>query len=296
MEHLLSQLKHEQPLEAHISYKLSHEFKKRMQPFMDAMGLAYFSIHFADKKGNFTMLYTDPEVERIIYNPANCHLGAFQAGLNRYHQLKEGLKEAAIERLKTEHQLTYGLSIHTKASDEYHYIHGAISESTDSQQPNLIFQPDILMYAKNHALEHCLNLIQEAKTQYLDFPLKSTSTAAKLLCAYWKNRIEEITKIHKRFRSQKACFRYKGRFTKLSNREFECLLLLISRETNKQIASQMKVSIKHIERTIAKIKDKLGCYSREQLIEAAYYNGLIEDCQPYYLGLDGNLKESWSTP
>lgn len=295
MENLLSQLKHKQPLEDHISYQLADKFKERMQPFMDEMGLAFFSIHIFNEKGDFTMLYTDRGVEQILYDPSMHHIGVFRTALNRYSELKQGLTKEALKQLSDKHNISFGLSYITKLANEYHVSHAAISENTSTQSANLIFQPDILLYTRNYALENCADLIAQAKTQYLEFPLNTPTKIAKHLCQHWKTVMQKRFNFHKKICNNKATFRYKDHFSRLSTREFECYLLLLNRNTNKEIASKMTVSVKHIERTIAKIKTKLGCYSRDQLIEAAYYNGLIEGCQAHYADPRGGLNESWTT-
>lgn len=61
----------------------------------------------------------------------------------------------------------------------------------------------------------------------------------------------------------------------LSNRQQECLALLIRGKTYKEISHALNVSDRTIEDHIHAIKYKLGCYNKSQLIEKAIDSGFL---------------------
>lgn len=61
----------------------------------------------------------------------------------------------------------------------------------------------------------------------------------------------------------------------LTERQQICLFLLIRGKTAKNIASILNISIKTIEEHTAKIKQKMNCFSKSQLIEKAIDNGFL---------------------
>ena len=61
----------------------------------------------------------------------------------------------------------------------------------------------------------------------------------------------------------------------LTDRQQECLFLLIRGKSAKQIANILAVSLRTVEDHIIKIKQKLNCYNKSQLIEKAIDSGFL---------------------
>jgi DNA-binding CsgD family transcriptional regulator len=70
---------------------------------------------------------------------------------------------------------------------------------------------------------------------------------------------------------------------RLSEREADCLLLLIQGKTSAEISEKFKLSKRTVETYIENIKNKLGCASKSELIDKVLHLGLnavIGDVQP----------------
>lgn len=65
----------------------------------------------------------------------------------------------------------------------------------------------------------------------------------------------------------------------LSKREQECLYYLLRGHTAKSIGNQLNISSKTVEYHIRKLKEKLFCYNKSQLIEKSIALGLL-NCIP----------------
>jgi len=61
----------------------------------------------------------------------------------------------------------------------------------------------------------------------------------------------------------------------LSIRESQCLFFLIRGQTTKEIAANLQLSHKTVETYIGRIKNKLRCRTKSQLIEMAIHNGYV---------------------
>jgi DNA-binding CsgD family transcriptional regulator len=61
----------------------------------------------------------------------------------------------------------------------------------------------------------------------------------------------------------------------LSDRQLECLFLLMRGKTSKQIAAILELSPRTIETHIEDIKEKFNCQSKSELIEKAINEGFM---------------------
>lgn len=62
----------------------------------------------------------------------------------------------------------------------------------------------------------------------------------------------------------------------LSKRETECLLHLLEGKSNKEIASQLFISVRTVESYIDSIKTKLGCFNKSELLSKAVQSKLTD--------------------
>lgn len=78
-------------------------------------------------------------------------------------------------------------------------------------------------------------------------------------------------------RGQQFCFLLNDYIQdyKFSTRELECLFFVLRGKTNKGIAGLLNLSPRTVESYIDQIKFKMGCLTREELIEKSIYLGYI---------------------
>lgn len=62
----------------------------------------------------------------------------------------------------------------------------------------------------------------------------------------------------------------------LTRREFEVLQLIVDGRCNKQIANELKISVKTVEIHVSKILQKLQVTSRNTAVTKAIKQGLVE--------------------
>ncbi|HLW97919.1 MAG TPA: LuxR C-terminal-related transcriptional regulator [Candidatus Acidoferrales bacterium] len=67
-----------------------------------------------------------------------------------------------------------------------------------------------------------------------------------------------------------------ARFQLITEREREVMRLLVSNETNKQVAFDLHISVRTVEIHRRRIMEKLGLHSIGELVHLAIRNGIVE--------------------
>jgi len=65
---------------------------------------------------------------------------------------------------------------------------------------------------------------------------------------------------------------HNGQFTRITNKEFDCLQSLSKGATSKVIANRQGLSYRTVEHRITEIKEKLQCHTKQQLIDLFWVN------------------------
>ena len=149
---------------------------------------------------------------------------------------------------------------------------GISSENLKSQ--DFIYNSDFIHNLFHQLITTTEDLILQAKQHYM--PMPTYSTAAKLM---WKIIHQSLTKKNARRTlslNDKQNLYYKGNYCTLNPAQLQCLMEFLSNKRVDDIAQSLKRSNRSIEKILTDIKTKLGCLNRDQLIEAALNNNLIE--------------------
>lgn len=78
----------------------------------------------------------------------------------------------------------------------------------------------------------------------------------------------------------------------LTKKEIICLSCLFSGQSNKQIATELHISVRTVEDHIENLRDKLNCASKQQLIFKAFKNNLMDDVHQKFIPLRNMMLRS----
>jgi DNA-binding CsgD family transcriptional regulator len=78
----------------------------------------------------------------------------------------------------------------------------------------------------------------------------------------------------------------------LSKRETECLFHLLEGKSNKQVAKLLNISVRTVEDYLNNVKNKLGCFSKEELIFKAIKSGILDSVRENFNALNKEIVNS----
>lgn len=137
-------------------------------------------------------------------------------------------------------------------------------------------------------LAHCFDLF-EVHDGYVDVCCFGSTANNQSIINYYINNIDQLEKFYANFKEQTASIMATTTNNKLilptsmqlnfnskmlnqptkqllTNRQLQCLRLLINGQTAKQISEKLHLSIRTVEHYLEAIKHKLDCHSRAELI------------------------------
>lgn len=101
----------------------------------------------------------------------------------------------------------------------------------------------------------------------------------ELTSQYFKRICHQLKRIDKRFQGEIQHGSYYLNSpcaeANISNKEFECLFYLVRGKTAKGISEMMHLSRRTVEYHIVRLKEKLNCTTRSDLVEKAIDNGYV---------------------
>ena len=266
---LLSQLQPTIVFKNHLSSQLVEEFAERMQPLMKQMGLNYLALWQFTSTG-YTALYSNLAIAEAFQDYNNYHLGVMRVQANHVSNLKAGLTQEALDTLKQQHNIAEGCTLTLQQGEGHFGIHAT---ADNHETLMLISQQEIMTQVMKETFAECPDLLEKVQAQVIPWPSKGA--AAKAIKAHYTQVLKSRFARKKSHIKNDFTAEYNGHVTKLSAREFECLQLIIHRNTNDEVAEALNLSLTRTEKMIRQIKTKLRCYNRDQLAAAAMQSGLL---------------------
>lgn len=244
----------------------SNHIRKTTQPLRDRFGINYFFYSLIDNEGKYVALCDCPDwaeyyvSEQIfLYDPYLRHPSVYQSGiLIDDHEI---ILKSTTKMLKTDKTV-----ILVQKGDSWVEIFGFCGNTKTSSIESLsLNHPQILKSFGAHfkrELSPILNNMEDEANSLIylkgdDFFCKQpicTQVSSTALIAFYKDL------------GMKCDFE---KAKKLSTRERQCLKILIEDKSAKEIASLLGLSSRTIEYYLENIKDKLSCWSKQEVIAYA---------------------------
>lgn len=253
--------------------KYSTQIRKTTQPLRDHFGIGYFTYHRIDNAGKYTVLVDRPDwaeyyVDEQIYlnDPYLRHPSVYQSGISLIdsHGSPE-YKETVVKAGRKVLNMEMGAILIQKQEDFVEFFGFSANKKTSSLESLYLNQPQLLTSFATHFKKEMGSVLMrmEKETDSLknlkgnDFtcsqPIYPDITPATLL-AYYKDigMDQQIEKLEK-----------------LSVREKQCLKLLVQDKSAKETAAALGLSGRTVESYFENIKNKLGCWSKHEVLQRA---------------------------
>ncbi len=252
--------------------KYSNQIRKATQPLRDHFGVGYFTYHQIDEMGKYVVLVDRPDwaeryvSEKIFLNdPYLRHPQVYNSGLCLVENNgNEEYKKKIVKEGKAILNADIGVMLIQKQEDRVEFF-GFAGNKTSALNDIYLNHPGLLKsftaYFKNN-IAHLLTKMSEEATSLL------TLKGEDFLCNF---PVNSGISAHSHF----AYLKDLGlkveveRAKKLSRRERECLKFLIEEKSAKETAAILGLSPRTIEFYFENIKDKLSCWSKQEVLELA---------------------------
>ncbi len=246
--------------ENHISYEAESVVQKLIKPLQEKLSISYFnySITYPDTSG-FTLHNNARFYESWFTNEfPMCEL-SFEPGWYTW----ETCSTPTFLALSKQMDIGDGVILFERRNGMM--ITSAFASTVDNKQaPNTFLNNlTILKRFSGYFSEQCKNYIDRAHSQRIT-PLQD-----KIMQIQPEPRnyfIDNDLSSHELFHP----------FNLLSVREYECFRLLINSYSTMAISEKLGISTNTVNVYISRIKRKLQCYNKQQMLEKVKSTGLVE--------------------
>ncbi len=247
----------------HISYDAQKRVKQILSPLSKMAGISYF---------NYSITYEN-RTHFTLHTNANYYESWF---LNEYPMWESHIKSGwyLCESINDKDKIDKGLSfghgngiIHINHfEDRSEVIAFATSPENRSVLNFYLNNLNLLQRFKNHFEEEAADLIGIASSQLIDIPLIMTNN---------ENFVENNFSIHDKKPAVNDHFD-SSRLNLLSVRELECYSYLIRGYGLSYISNQLNIAIPTVSNYISRIKQKLKCSKKEEMLLLAEKENIVE--------------------
>jgi DNA-binding CsgD family transcriptional regulator len=248
----------------HISLQSEAQIKHILAPLANSCGIQYFSygVNFADTSG-FTLISHAEYYESAInqeFPLCGFHL---DAGWHLWNTTLPSAQKKLSENLN----IGNGILFVNHQEDRTEIIEFATQADNDGIYDFYMNNSNILKKFMNYFKNEAVDLIEIAKDQAIK-PL-----ASMIL----ENKIAQISNTQK-YHAELTAMLNEASYplSLLSKREMQCFLYLIKGYSISEISKEIDLAIPTIANYICRIKQKLKCSSKQEMIKLAYDLGFIE--------------------
>ena len=248
--------------ENHISYEAQSVVQKLIKPLKDKLAINYFnySVTYPDTSG-FTLHNNAKFYESWFENEFPMSELYFEPGWYRWETC------GSLKFLENSQQMDIGNGIVLFQRQNEKMITTAFATSVDNRlaYETYLNNLNLLKRFSNYFSENSKNIMDLAQNELI-VPLPEKIMQVDAAPSMGLPDAELIS--HELFYP----------FNELSTREQACLRLLISGYSTMVISEKLNISINTVNVYISRIKRKLQCYNKQQIIEKAQSAGIIEYC------------------
>lgn len=247
----------------HISYAAQDRVKKILSPLSKLANITYFnySITYPDYT-HFTLHCNKDYYESWFLNHFplwECH---FKSGWYLWNDIRSEGKNELADNLGISNGIIY--INHKEDRTE------AFSFATSPENTKIVNfylnNLNLLKRFKNHFEEEAAEFINVANSQLIRIPQNMTKDIHFISNNSMFHENEMLT--NEQFETSP--------FNELSNRELECYSLLIRGYTLSYISNKLGIAIPTVSNYITRIKQKLKCDKKEEMLHLAEKNNVVE--------------------
>jgi DNA-binding CsgD family transcriptional regulator len=253
--------------------KHTNRIRKTTQPLHDHFGIGYFTYHKIDNTGKYTVLVDRPEwaehyVSEQIYlnDPYLRHPSVYKSGISliESHGTDE-YKEIVLQAGKNVLDMDMGAILIQKNEGSVEFFGFSGNKKNSLLQGLYLNRPQVLKSFANHfktELKPILTQMEQEAGSLVDLKGKDffcdelivPDIDPKMLLAYYRDLGIKVEHSNAK---------------KLSNRERQCLKLLIEEKSAKETAIILNLSTRTVESYFENIKCKLSCWNKSELLKLA---------------------------
>lgn len=253
--------------------KNSNQIKKATQPLQDHFGIKYFTYHRIDNDGKYTVLLDRPEwaehyVSQQIFllDPYLRHPSVYQSGMHLVAtQGTDEYREQVLSSGKQVLDMDTGILVINKSSDYVEFFGYSGNKSNSALESLYLNHQKVL----NSFAQHFKRTMKTLLT-------KMQKEASSLLHLKGPDYLCDIP-IHANIDSEACLAFYKDigmeqeleMMRKLSERERDCLKLLLKDNSAKETAQKLGLSPRTVEFYFENIKNKLSCINKKEILKIA---------------------------
>lgn len=252
--------------------KYSNRIQKATRPLHEHLGIDYFTYHRIDREGKYTVLVDRPDwaeyyvqekfylMDPYLRHPDVYESGTCVIGLHGSEEYKDEIFKAA-----SKFDMTDCLMVIEKSDDAVEFFGYA------GHRRNCNFSK---LYGNHHPL---LNAFSKHFKEQLGQILSLQEEEAHILPStkgqdfYLPTFISPIIEGNSTqlFLKEIGMGNFCKMAERLTNREKECLEIMLEGKSSKEIAAQLSLSPRTIEFYLENIKDKIGCWNKSELFKKA---------------------------
>ncbi len=245
-----------------ITYQTSNEIRKLVKPLAQIADIHHFcySVDYADGSG--FCLDTSPEHYELVFENEYPLPGFFFD--KEWHTWKGSLPEEEILEVQ-KLNISHGVSHVIKSEDKTEIFEFATVPENDGMYEFCLNKRDVLKKFIAYFINEAQVIIEAAHNERFIPPLHMR-----------EKKLSSKAIVPKKELSSEGQVLIDYPFNLLSQMEGNCFQLLLNGYTNTDIGKMFNLSSKTIDSYVARIKYKLNCRSKVQLIQMAKEIGIVE--------------------
>jgi DNA-binding CsgD family transcriptional regulator len=247
------------------------KIRKTTQPLRDHFDINYFTYHRIDSKGNYTVLLDRPDfaeayVDNKLFHvdPFLRHPSVFQSGLcDLQTNYTEEDYERAVGVAKPRFNLDMGVILIERSENAVEFF--GFCDNYKNKKFNKLYlnHPHLLKGFANYFKKEMSLLLNDQEPGFLPV-IKGKGFFCNTPVV---PNLEIDANVG--FLQDLGLGKYQRQVELLSKREQECLKYLLQGKTAKEIGAALSISYRTVESYIESIKNKLGCWSKNELCAIA---------------------------
>ncbi len=244
------------------------------KPILEPMGITYFNFLRMFDNGSCYIVSSNSNIIHYLFD-TNCPLAApvdskFLKNKFSYLVLPVGPYQKALHDLKANFNFDYAINL-VERYPEYFDLYCFGSNTTNSKILNFYLNDiNYLEKFKHYFRENAAELLKTGAKNRINLPLSMLPPYQGLS----ESEINVNMTNNDSYKLNHNVLNYKERNVKFTKREIDCLRYLALGNTTKTIAKHLNISSRTIETYLVKIKLKLECSRKSEILDILLQSNL----------------------